>query len=148
MSFVEQEDVQFLHLHGAARADGVDVPEPWRFVVDPHDIDACEKLAGKIKQAERPPTALVCYNDWLAIAVMKAARNQEIDIPGQLSITGYDDLSISSLLQTPLTTVRFSRQESAEKIVAMLLSIVGAEGRTAVVQTRLIIRESTGKPKK
>jgi len=43
--------------------------------------------------------------------------------------------------------VRFSRRESAEKIVDMLLNMDGEEGRTAVVETKLIVRESTAKVK-
>jgi DNA-binding LacI/PurR family transcriptional regulator len=144
--FAESEDVQFRHLYEAARGDGVEITRRWRFEVDPHDIDACEEVAGRIRRAAHPPTALICYNDWLAIAVMKAARNQGLDVPGRLSITGYDDLFMSSLLQIPLTTVRFSRRESAENIVEMLLNIDEGEYKTAVVDTKLIIRESTCVP--
>ncbi len=145
--FKEAEDIQFRHLHEVARKDGIDIPQRWRFVVDPHDIDACEDLVAKIKKAAHPPSAMICYNDWLAIAVMKAARNNGLAIPGKLSITGYDDLFVSSLLQIPLTTVRFSRRESAEKIVDMLLNIDEREYRTAVVDTKLIVRESTTRVK-
>jgi len=145
--FREEEDVQFRHLFRAVREDGINIPKRWRFVVDPHDIDACEKLAEKIIRAADPPTALICYNDWLSIAVMKAARKYGLDIPGKLSITGYDDLFVSSLLQIPLTTVRFSRRESAEKIVEMLLNMDEEQCRSAVVETKLIVRESTAKVK-
>jgi LacI family transcriptional regulator len=89
------------------------------------------------------PTALVCYNDWLAIAFVKAARERGLEIPGELSITGYDDLYVSSLLQVPLTTVSFSRKESARKIIEILLRGPTPELETAVVETRLIVRQST-----
>ena len=145
--FTESVDIQFRHLHEAARKDRIEIPQRWRFVVDPHDINACDGVIEKISNAEDPPTALICYNDWLAIAIMKAARNQGLAIPGKLSITGYDDLFVSSLLQVPLTTVRFSRRESAEKIVDMLLNMDEEECRTAVVETKLIVRESTAKVK-
>jgi DNA-binding LacI/PurR family transcriptional regulator len=66
-----------------------------------------------------------------------------LDIPGELSITGYDDLYVSSLLHVPLTTVRFSRKESARKIIDILLKGRTGKFETAVVQTRLIVRQST-----
>jgi DNA-binding LacI/PurR family transcriptional regulator len=137
------QDSQHNSLIAALREDGLALPEDRHFRVDPLDRNGCEELVRRIKDDPAPPTALVCYNDWLAIAIIKAARELGLDIPGALSITGYDDLYVASLLHCPLTTVRFSRKESARRIVDMLMRGGLAEPVTEVVETRLIVREST-----
>ena len=144
--FIEQEDPQLVHLLGAAAEDNIEILQQNRFVVDPLDRESCGQVIGAIRSSNNPPTALICYNDWLAIALMKAAREQGLDIPADLSMTGYDDLYVSSLLQVPLTTVSFSRKEAAEKVVKMLLSSNPEKPETEIMDTRIIIRESTGTP--
>lgn len=141
--FKEQEDFQFQPLYEAATKGQVLIPQEFRFLADPMDRASCEAAIQNIRKATNPPTALVCYNDWLAIAIMEESKKLGFDIPSQLSITGYDDLYVSSLLQTPLTTVQFSRKETAEKIVKMLLNHDSPETVRETVQTRLIVREST-----
>jgi len=141
--FPREEDLQHRRLLALLSADRLPAPKGWHFQVDPLDRERCEAVLKSIRQAARRPTALVCYNDWLAIALLKAAREMGLDIPSQLSITGYDDLYVSSLLHVPLTTVRFSRRESARKIVDILLKGRRGNFETAVVETRLIVRQST-----
>ncbi len=141
--FAAAQDSQYKGLVAALRRGGCQLPPEWHYRVDPLDRRGCEALVRRIKDAPAPPTALVCYNDWLAIAIIKAARELGLDIPGRLSITGYDDLYVSSLLHCPLTTVRFSRKESARRIVDMLMRGSLTEPLTEVVETRLIVREST-----
>lgn len=141
--FMAAQDFQYASLVAALREQGLDLSPEWHFRVDPLDRRGCEVLVNGIKDAPAPPTALVCYNDWLAIAIIKAARELGLEIPGMLSITGYDDLYVASLLHCPLTTVRFSRKESARRIVDMLMRGSLTEPVTEVVETRLIVREST-----
>ncbi len=52
------------------------------------------------------PDAIVCVNDYLAMGVIKALKDQRICVPQDISVVGYDDLLFASILETPLTTVR------------------------------------------
>jgi len=141
--FPESRDVQLVHLLNTAAAEKKTIPERYRFFVDPVDHSTSEQTVVKILRSAKPPTALICYNDWVAIAVIHAARVLGLEIPGQLSITGYDDLYVSNLLQVPLTTVRFSREETARKILDILMRGDENSALTEVVETKLIVREST-----
>ncbi|UCF97522.1 MAG: GntR family transcriptional regulator [Spirochaetaceae bacterium] len=145
--FPEKRDVQLVHLLGTAAQERKNIPERLRFFVDPLDHSTSELTVSKILSSSKPPTALICYNDWVAIAVIHAARTLGLEIPGQLSITGYDDLYVSNLLQAPLTTVRFSREETARKILEILLRGDARSTVTEVVDTKLIVRESTQVPR-
>jgi DNA-binding LacI/PurR family transcriptional regulator len=141
--FRREEDVLFPHLQAAAEEKGRVIPQELVFQADPLDARSCEEVVRAIVSAPTPPSALVCYNDWLAMAVMKAAKKSGLEIPGRLSITGYDDLYVASLLQCPLTTVRFSRKETAERIMKILLGAHARESSVEVVETKLIVRDST-----
>ncbi len=141
--FPEGQDSLYRSLTAVLQEDGIALLPERHFRLDPLDRHGCEELIRRIKGDPAPPTALVCYNDWLAIPLLKAARELGLDIPADLSITGYDDLYVASLLHCPLTTVRFSRKESARRIMDILLRGALTEPVTEVVETRLIIREST-----
>jgi DNA-binding LacI/PurR family transcriptional regulator len=144
--FKAEEDSLFASLTDVLRSDSAQVPGELHFLVDPQDRRFCEQIIAHIMGDPTPPTALICYNDWLAISILTAARERGLEIPGQLSITGYDDLHIASLLRVPLTTVQFSRKESARIIMDLLLRGHFQESVTEVVETRLIVRESTRQP--
>jgi DNA-binding LacI/PurR family transcriptional regulator len=144
--FPAAQDSLYGSLTAVLREDGLTLPSERHFAIDPLDRHGCNELVRTIQSDPAPPTALVCYNDWLAIAISRAARELGLDIPGRLSITGYDDLYVASLLQCPLTTVRFSRKESARRIVDILMRGGLTEHVTEVVETRLIVRESTRAP--
>lgn len=141
--FPAAQDAEYGSFTAVLQEDGLSLPPKRHFQVDPLDRLRCEELIREIQGDPVPPTALVCYNDWLAIAISKAARECGLDIPGRLSITGYDDLYVASLLHCPLTTVRFSRKESARRILDILMRGSLTEPVTETVETRLIVREST-----
>lgn len=54
----------------------------------------------------KQPTAFLCFSDLMAFGVMKAVEEAELSIPGDISITGFDDLVFSSYTQPGLTTIR------------------------------------------
>lgn len=141
--FGSGQDVQLQSFLDALDSGGLRLDPQHHFLADPLDLRSCDQVIQAIRAAASPPTALVCYNDWLAIAVMSATKRAGLDIPADLSVTGYDDLYISSLLQVPLTTVRFSRRETAERTLELLMDSGSRRNQTKVVETRLIAREST-----
>ncbi|TFG63028.1 MAG: GntR family transcriptional regulator [Spirochaetales bacterium] len=139
-------DIQYPYLFEALKKDKNKLVA--HFPIGPHEEQQCESILKKIKNLKNRPTALVCYNDWLAISFIEAAKAMRLDIPGELSLTGYDDLYMSSVLQVALTTIRFSRSETARKIIDILLKPSGTnEPRIETVETNLIVRESTARIK-
>lgn len=96
------------------------------------------------------PTAVVAFNDLIAIGLMQAAAEEELDIPRQLSVAGFDDIFGSELISPPLTTVRTQLVQAGERAVQSLLAeLDGPKGRSelvssALLETTLVIRKSTG----
>jgi DNA-binding LacI/PurR family transcriptional regulator len=72
-------------------------------------------------------TAIVHTSDVLAAAGLAAARERGIDVPGDLSITGFDDSPLAALASPPLTSVRVDYAEFGEAAAAALLAAIGGQ---------------------
>lgn len=92
-----------------------------------------------------PPTAIFFSNDQMAIGAIKAAHDLGIRIPGDVSITGYDDIQYASFITPALTTVRQDIRAVGAQVADLILE--GAEGlagpRHIILEPELVVREST-----
>lgn len=91
-------------------------------------------------------TAALAYNDLIAIGLMQAAADSGLEVPAQLSVTGFDDIFGSELIVPALTTVRSQLELAGQRAVEHLLA--GLTGRIAepaeALSTELVVRMSTG----
>jgi LacI family transcriptional regulator len=96
----------------------------------------------------RPPTAVMCGNDVLAIGAIAECNTLGIAVPQQLSITGFDDMEIASLLSPGLTTVHFPTLELGQLAAANLLAqLTGESGaRQHELPVELKARGTTAPP--
>ncbi|MGE5605587.1 MAG: GntR family transcriptional regulator [Bacteroidota bacterium] len=73
---------------------------------------------------EGRPTAVVCYNDQIALEVLEAIRNEGLKVPDDVSVVGFDDSSLATATEIKLTTVRHPKAEMGRqvgnKIIKML----------------------------
>lgn len=106
-----------------------------------------EGMAEMLKMANRP-TAIICGNDILAIGAMAETRRLKIKVPKDISVTGFDDMEISSVVNPSLTTIRFPMSELGVNVARFILSQLGKfDGRVERnLGFELIIRESTAIP--
>lgn len=97
----------------------------------------------------QPPTAICCYNDMSAIGAMHRLRAAGLTIPGDISITGFDDLHISQFLNPPLTTVRQPMFEMGRMAMDTLIAMLSDKTPQHNIQVpgTLIVRGSTAPPK-
>ena len=93
------------------------------------------------------PRAIVCANDQTALGVMYELARHGIDVPGEIAVTGFDDIPVSRHVRPRLTTVKQPIQELGAMAFDVLRSMIGngtpAE-RDIVLPTKLIRRESCG----
>ena len=95
------------------------------------------------------PRAIVCANDQIALGVMSALRKHGISVPGQVAVTGFDDIPMARHLRTSLTTVRQPIRQLGSTAFDVLHSMLNREhlpARDIVLPTELIRRESCGCP--
>lgn len=90
-------------------------------------------------------TALFCYNDLVAVGALQACADLGRTVPGDLAITGFDDIPLAALVTPPLTTCRVPRNEVGAQAMHLLLDrIDGCTDECAAVRLppQLIIRAS------
>src|ERR1700729_317306 len=93
------------------------------------------------------PSAVVCFNDKVAVGVMEIAAARGLRVPEDLSVTGFDDIDVSRATTPRLTTVRQPLQEMGRTAVTMLMRQLDGHAHEALsmeLGTRLSVRESTG----
>jgi LacI family transcriptional regulator len=93
------------------------------------------------------PRAIVCANDQTALGVMYALRRRGVDVPGEVAVTGFDDIPMARHLHPQLTTVRQPIGDLGETAFEVLYSMINHERpaeRDVVLPARLMCRESCG----
>ncbi|WP_327584505.1 LacI family transcriptional regulator [Nonomuraea sp. NBC_00507] len=92
-------------------------------------------------------TAVLAYNDLVALGLIEGLTAMEIGVPDQISVIGFDDILPGRLNRPKLTTVAMPAVAAGRMAVDLLLQS-GGEGATVTLDTALIVRESTGRAQK
>jgi LacI family transcriptional regulator len=106
------------------------------------------RVIGRVLASDVPlPRAIACANDQTALGVIYALRQHGVDVPGDVAVTGFDDIPMARHLRPQLTTVRQPIQEMGATAFEVLHSMISAAEpaqRDIVLPTQLIPRESCG----
>jgi len=102
----------------------------------------------QLRAQPKPPTAIVAFSDIIALGVLDAARDAGVAVPGEVSVTGFDDLAEASWSSPSLTTIR-QPIETKGRLAAEYLVEAIAGGSTSRdhhqrLHTVLLVRDSTG----
>jgi DNA-binding LacI/PurR family transcriptional regulator len=97
------------------------------------------------------PTALVCYNDMMALGVLQGLQSAGIPVPAQMSVTGFDNIIFSAYTNPPLTTFdqpkRFIGAEAARLVLGLLNGDEeSADPKIQMLKGSLLVRGSTARP--
>ncbi len=96
------------------------------------------------------PTAIVCANDRVAVGIVDALRRAGLDVPGDVSVTGYDDSMLAQLGHIDLTSVSQKPTEQADNAVAAVVDRLDngrTDAQSAVLTPQLVVRTSTAPPR-
>lgn len=133
-------------LRTAAREHGTTIPAK-RVTYGDFTRDAGAKAAGTLLDAEPGLTAIVAFNDTMAIGALAALRERGIDVPGRVSLAGFDDMPVARDVTPPLTTIRLPLVEMGA--LAMTMALDNGEQTTPRLErlpAQLITRPSTAPP--
>ncbi len=112
-----------------------------------HRMDGGRIAMERLLAGETPPTAVLASNDLTAIGAIGAIHQHGLRVPGDISVVGFDDIEISAFTYPPLTTVRLSRTEIADRAFHALYTAFGKtelEGAEYIIKPQLIVRGTTG----
>jgi len=106
-------------------------------------------FASRLLLSQHPEiTALVCYNDLVAVGVLQAAVGMGLRVPEDLAVTGYDDIHLAALVTPPLTTCRVDREALGWRAASLLIqhisiAPISSNGlETIILKPELVIRAS------
>ena len=105
----------------------------------------------ELLDGRRQPTAIVTANDMTAIGAMRALHACGVEIPGEMSIVGFDGIELGDAMYPPLTTVAISPDKLADACVRALDHLRGGvnkRGMRLSLNTTLVKRGSTAAPRK
>ena len=116
--------------------------------IEPTTDQGCH-AAGELLDLPDRPTALVCFNDKVAIGAMHAAAERGLRVPVDLSVTGFDDSDVARASTPQLTTVRQPLAEMGRIAVSLLVRLIArhtVDARHVELATELVVRGSTAPP--
>jgi len=111
------------------------------------DLARGKEAAKRLLSLRERPSAIFCYNDLTAIGTLQALRTSGIQVPEDVSLVGFDDIPMASMVCPALTTVAQPKEEMGVKAMEMLLALIeGEERENIVVRPKLMVRDSTAPP--
>ena len=146
------------HGSAAARLSGfmeamacakLEVPQDW-VVEGDYTFETALSSALRLLDSEERPTAIFAANDESALATLFAAERLGIRVPHELSVVGFDDLPLSSIVKPGITTIQQPLEQMADEAAGLLIAL--HEGRldlskpeppNVLVAHHLVEREST-----
>lgn len=117
----------------------------------PYDLENGKRGIRELMALPEPPTAVFCSNDFLAIGAMEGAREMGLDIPGDLSVVGFDDMPLTGFVSPGLNTIRQPAREMGRLGAQTLLARIEEPSAPPVhrlLDIQLIERESVAAPRK
>jgi len=138
------------------KAAGLDVPDEFIYLTTGGVPEGGHAGAQYLLSLPQIPTAIVCYNDYMAVGVYSAVIQAGFRIPQNISVTGFDDITIAAHLTPPLTTLHQFKYDLGAGAARMMLEILEQNRDPAdpppipkkvCLRGELSVRSSTAPPK-
>ena len=113
-----------------------------------YTFDDGARAFGELMALSPRPTVVMCGNDVLAVGAMQKARELGLRVPEDVSITGFDDIDLASVVAPKLTTVRVPHRRMGEAAAEMLIKLMDKRPveRQIAIPTAIVERGTLGPP--
>jgi LacI family transcriptional regulator len=138
-----------LHGYRAALENAGIAPDPALVHNERFSYDVGLRAGAHLLDLSDRPTAVVGASDTIALGLLEAARRRGLRIPGDLSVTGFDDTELARMAAPPLTAVRQPLREMGRVAVKTVLQMAAGEALDShhvELATELVVRNTTGPP--
>ncbi len=123
------------------------VPVDERMIIEAEPVfEGGREAAAKLFEGDVKPDAVISVNDLVCMGVLSYLRETGVRVPEDVALAGYDDLVFSSMLETPLTTVRQPLRAMCARAADMLFRQIAGEepeARPVLLPPELVVRAST-----
>ena len=127
----------------AANFSGMEV----RTAADTDTLDGGRLATRGLLESGYRPTAVICVNDVMAVGALRELRERGLRVPGEISVTGFDNVKLSEYCYPALTTVHIPRERIGQIMCERLIprgEASGSAGHEIVIDPELVLRDSTG----
>jgi len=139
----DRAQLRLAGVRDALHANGLGL-DPAHLSETPYGLDQGAEAATRLLSLRDRPSAIICGNDVLAAGAMAGARQAGFDVPGDVSVVGFDDVELARVAQPPLTTVhvphRRMGREGAEVLLRMMRG--GENPKSVKLETEIVARTS------
>lgn len=114
---------------------------------DSDSLQGGKSAAAELLSTGPLPTAIVCVNDIMAVGVLLELRERGLQVPRDISVTGFDDIELAKFCYPALTTVHIPRDQIGHTVFRTLApeeAARGQGGREFAMMPELVVRDSTG----
>ena len=122
--------------------------DPARVLERPYTFAAGREAMHALMRLKPRPTAVICGNDVLAVGAMAECHAMGIDVPRMVSVTGFDDMDIASVVTPPLTTVRVPTDELGRAAADYIVAKIEGSPSTplATMHVDIVVRGTVASP--
>ncbi|CUK09423.1 HTH-type transcriptional repressor CytR [Ruegeria denitrificans] len=134
-------------IQDAASQHGLD-PSDLTIIETPYEIENGASAFSEVMSQNIPPTAVLCGNDVLAVGALHRAMEMGLNVPRDISITGFDDIELARIATPALTTVHVPHREMGRRAASALIGMLEnqASGHGNPLATHIVERQSLGPP--
>jgi DNA-binding LacI/PurR family transcriptional regulator len=121
-----------------------------RVIPGDHTEDSGLRAAGTLLRESELPTAILAFNDHCAVGLLDALSRARVDVPGSVSVVGYDDSPLARLGHVNLTTVSQNTQQQAEQAIEAVIERLDKGrlvAREVVLTPKLVVRRTVSSPR-
>ena len=136
--------------HGQSHLAGLS-PDTCRvFEAGSFHLEDGHAACSEVLDAGEGYTAIVAANDMLALGSIDAIRQRGLDVPRDISVTGYDDITLVDRLDPALTTISIPYERMGTEAARLLLDMIngpttaGSAHQPTLLPPSLIVRSSSG----
>jgi len=121
-----------------------------KIFVGPDSLEGGRQAARALLESGLRPTAILCVNDFMAMGVIRELNDEGLQVPCDVSVTGFDNIKLAEFCSPPLTTVHIPREQIGHIIFDSILGDDRKQlhaGREIVIEPELVLRDSTAPAK-
>jgi DNA-binding LacI/PurR family transcriptional regulator len=142
----QNSDPRFLGFREEITCQGFELPVENKFEVSVGDFTDTSRITSNFLYKLDEPTAIFCFHDLIAVEMLNLCKQLNLNVPEDVAICGFDNLSVSRTATNALTTVGYRINEMARIAVNLLINQITSEvegGVNYYIEPTIFVRETT-----
>lgn len=123
---------RLVSFNNTLKENGITIPNEYFVEGTYREAEDSERLASNLLELPDPPTCIIAPDDYAALGVMNTARRLGLKIPDDISVAGYDGISVSQALEPKLTTIKQDTDKIGAEAAKQLINLIESPMATSL----------------